>query len=237
MVQYGLRCSRIDFRRRCRYRNTPKIYRVVSAHKTAAGVRKEAMNKTEAKTDRRILNSKNRLKNALMELLSGKSMDGISVTQICRAANITRITFYTYYRDKYDLAEEMFHDMAAAADSRFSELQKDSNPDGLVEQSYCNLLTSILELFYENDSLLPFALYRENPNLYRTFSRYLQENVAGLAESEHMHLRFSAQMLGSFLCDGLWGFICEGRKENIPVETIRKEANELIRATVKTAGR
>lgn len=199
--------------------------------------RTEIMKKAEIKTDRRILNSRNSLKNALMELLSKRSMDEISVTQICHAANITRITFYTYYKDKYDLAEEMFHDMANAADSRLSELQKENNPDGLVEQSYCNLLTSILELFYENDSLLPFALYRENPNLYHTFSRHLQESVAGLAESKHVHLRFSVQMLGSFLCDGLWGFICEGRKENIPLETIRKEANELIRSAVKTADR
>jgi len=188
------------------------------------------MTPTIKKEDQRIRNSRSKLKDALMKLLAKNSLDLISVTQICHAANITRITFYTYYKDKYALAEEMFHEMAAICDGRFLELQQLNNPDCYLEQSYCNLLNSILELFYENDTLLPFALYKENPNLYRTFSQYLQGTVAELAGNTPF--RFSSRMLGSFLCDGLWGFICEGRKEDLPLETIREEANNLIKATV-----
>lgn len=191
------------------------------------------MDEAGRKTDRRIINSKNRLKNALMQLLSKRPIDEISATQICSAAKITRITFYTYYRDKYALAEEMFHDMAEITDRRFAELQRENNPRGLVEKSYSNLLTGILELFYEDDTLLPFALYRENPNLYQTFSRYLQGSMASLAEPGKERFRLSPQVLSCFLCDGIWGFVCEGRRENIPLETIRKEADGLIRAAVR----
>ena len=32
----------------------------------------------------------------------------ITVTELCRAADVSRITFYTYYDDKYALADRLF---------------------------------------------------------------------------------------------------------------------------------
>jgi len=183
--------------------------------------------------DKRIGKSKSKMKNALIDLLSQRSVDDISVIQICLKANVTRITFYTYYTDKNALLEEMFRDMASVANDRFLELQEQNNAKLDPAQSYCNLLTSILDLFYARNSLLPFALQKENPNLYLAFSRFLTESVSSLKIGKNIRFRFSSRMMGDFLCNGLWGFVCQGRKEHRPVEKIREEANDLIRAVVK----
>lgn len=39
----------------------------------------------------------------MKKLLSSKSLDKIRVTEICRAAEIERPTFYYHFQDKYDL--------------------------------------------------------------------------------------------------------------------------------------
>jgi len=191
------------------------------------------MNTDREGEDRRITKSRNKMKNAFIRLLSGKSMDQITVTQICIAANVTRITFYTYYPDKYALADEIFRDMAQVTDIRFRELQKENNGKNNLSQSYCNLFDSIIDIFYGEESLLPFAVQRENPNFYGTFSEYLVQSVENLDMQKHVEYRYPMQMTTHFLCDGLWGFICAGRKENLSVDEIRAAAKNLIDAVVK----
>ncbi len=45
----------------------------------------------------------------MRELMKHKSLDKIRVTEICRAADIERPTFYYHFRDKYDLVAWMFY--------------------------------------------------------------------------------------------------------------------------------
>lgn len=187
---------------------------------------------TEKAEDKRIGKSKIKMKNALMRLLNRKSLGDITVIQICLAANVTRLTFYKYYTDKYALAEEMFRDMAGVTDERFLALQNENNRNRDPALSYCNLLDCILNLFYGKDSILPFSLRRENLNLYLAFSKYLSKSVADLGIEEHIRFSCPQQMIGDFLCDGLWGFICEGRREKMPVDEIRAKAKRLIQVVV-----
>ncbi|HEY1984614.1 MAG TPA: TetR/AcrR family transcriptional regulator [Terracidiphilus sp.] len=56
-----------------------------------------------AKTDRRIVRTRDTLGDALMELMREKSFDEITVQQILDRAGVGRSTFYTHYRDKDDL--------------------------------------------------------------------------------------------------------------------------------------
>ena len=44
----------------------------------------------------------------MRKLLSTKSLDKIRVTEICRAAQIERPTFYYHFQDKYDLMAWIF---------------------------------------------------------------------------------------------------------------------------------
>ena len=44
----------------------------------------------------------------MREIMKYKSIDKIRVTEICKAADIERPTFYYHFKDKYDLVAWMF---------------------------------------------------------------------------------------------------------------------------------
>jgi AcrR family transcriptional regulator len=56
-----------------------------------------------AKTDRRILKTKEAINRAFLELFSEKEFDRITVNDISERANVNRGTVYFHYEDKYDL--------------------------------------------------------------------------------------------------------------------------------------
>jgi AcrR family transcriptional regulator len=55
------------------------------------------------KTDPRILRTRDRLGDALVELMLAKPFDSITVQDVLDRAGVGRSTFYTHYRDKEDL--------------------------------------------------------------------------------------------------------------------------------------
>ncbi len=61
--------------------------------------------------DKRITKTKRALKSALLELLTTQAFDVISITELCKIANVSRITFYTHYKDKFALLDDIFNDM------------------------------------------------------------------------------------------------------------------------------
>jgi len=61
------------------------------------------MNRQELYLDRRLLRTKSSLKHALLLLLKDKRFNEISVTNLVKAANVTRASFYNHYSDKDDL--------------------------------------------------------------------------------------------------------------------------------------
>ena len=54
----------------------------------------------------RVARSKHALTQAVLELLRDQSTERITITDVCRAANVTRPTFYQYYRSVDDLIAE-----------------------------------------------------------------------------------------------------------------------------------
>lgn len=59
------------------------------------------------KGNRRILYTKKVIKESLIELLQHKKIHEVTVTDICKKANINRGTFYTHYKDAYDLLKSI----------------------------------------------------------------------------------------------------------------------------------
>ncbi|CAM4048178.1 TetR family transcriptional regulator [Bacillus luti] len=59
------------------------------------------------KVDRRIIKSKEAIKNAFVELMAEKGFDKITVKDICAEANIGNRTFYLHYLDKFDLLDKL----------------------------------------------------------------------------------------------------------------------------------
>ena len=82
------------------------------------------LERSDKKVDQRVRRTRDRLGDALVELLVQKPFDDITVQDVLDGAGVSRSTFYTHYRDKNDLflsdVEEFFESMATAL-SRFGD--------------------------------------------------------------------------------------------------------------------
>lgn len=59
------------------------------------------------KVDRRILKTQEALKKAVIELMTEKSFDEITIQDLSDRANVSRGTIYLHYHDKYDLLDKL----------------------------------------------------------------------------------------------------------------------------------
>ena len=68
----------------------------------------------EHKENQRVQLTKRLLKEALLKLLQQKPLNRINVSELCRAADINRATFYKHYGIPRDVLREMEQEIAAA---------------------------------------------------------------------------------------------------------------------------
>jgi AcrR family transcriptional regulator len=62
------------------------------------------------KVDRRIAKSQEAIKTAVIELMSEKNFDDITIQEISDKANVSRGTIYLHYLDKYDLLDKLIEE-------------------------------------------------------------------------------------------------------------------------------
>ncbi|SFB63019.1 transcriptional regulator, TetR family [Cohnella sp. OV330] len=60
--------------------------------------------------DRRVLKSQEAIKRAIIELMTEKSFDDITIRDISDRANVNRGTIYLHYMDKYDLLDKLIEE-------------------------------------------------------------------------------------------------------------------------------
>jgi AcrR family transcriptional regulator len=88
--------------------------------------KKKTSRKTHAKTDRRVLRTRNTLGEALVALMQEKTFEEITVQEVLDRAGVGRSTFYTHYRDKNDLFMSDVEDFLEAVASGLKNHQANS---------------------------------------------------------------------------------------------------------------
>jgi AcrR family transcriptional regulator len=78
-------------------------------------------------TDLRIRRTHHFLQEAMIELITEKGVDAITVGDITERAMINRATFYRHYQDKYDLVARIFEETADSLVEQIKPLRKDSD--------------------------------------------------------------------------------------------------------------
>ena len=68
------------------------------------------MSTATTKVDRRIIKSQEAIKRALIELMSEKNFDQITIQDISDRADVSRKTIYLHYVDKFDLLDKLIED-------------------------------------------------------------------------------------------------------------------------------
>ncbi|MGM9947951.1 TetR family transcriptional regulator [Floccifex sp.] len=186
--------------------------------------------------DRRIQKTKKNIKNTLMNMLTEKSFEKINVTDICKVANISRITFYSHYNDKYALVEEIFEDFVSISKIIFYKKQLENNIHNDSVKSYCNILDTIFDLFDRYPSFFSCISPDKNPYLSLQLYDYVLKTVElHTKEESHTHiLRYSPRQITAFLCFGLAGFINESQNEGMDKEVIKQQTKQLLMDTVRS---
>lgn len=183
--------------------------------------------------DKRIRKTKKNLKNTIITMMADTSFEEISITELCKRADISRITFYTHYGDKYALIDDIFHDMIQIGTKIYQNMQTENNSEHNYVQSYCNVLHTIMKLYYSYYEFFCHTHPDKNPYLAFSFYNYVLKTIETYTyqkEREDLDFKYSARKTAGFLCYGMVGFINESRSENTPLEDIQKEAAELMTA-------
>lgn len=112
------------------------------------------------KQDKRTVQTKNQIVDALVQLIHSKGFNNINVTDLTRTAGIGRGTFYIHYLDKFDLLNKV----EAKLLGEIKEVLNNVIPEELKtftdreEEVPSNLVIKTLDYFYKNSKLLSALL-------------------------------------------------------------------------------
>lgn len=106
------------------------------------------------KGNRRILYTKNIIKESLIELLKDKEIHQVTVTDICKKADVNRGTFYSHYKDAFDLLQSMEDELFNQVIVYLTEIP--------VEDYTDILLIKVFELIVENKELCKVLFCKQN---------------------------------------------------------------------------
>lgn len=140
------------------------------------------------KGNRRILYTKKVIKESLIVLLQNKEIHQITVTNICKEADINRGTFYAHYKDAFDLLQSM-------EDELFDQILEYLNETPVKDYSD-TLLTRVLELIAENKDLCKILFCKQRDSkiidkiLYIASKANLEELFDNYNELEKTHFDY-----------------------------------------------
>lgn len=181
--------------------------------------------------DKRIVKTRNNIKQTLIKMLAEKPFEEITVKELCEKAETSRITFYTHYSDKIELVNSIFDDMQKRALDIYHNLQSGNNKDGDIVLDYLNILDCILDTYYNNYDFFAHTRIEENPTLNYMYYKFIDEFIGQkiAQDVDRFNPRWSIGMTRDFICSGIRGFISAGRKENLSGDEIRPLARELLK--------
>ena len=180
--------------------------------------------------DKRIVKTKRSLKKALTDMLEKEDFEHISITELCRKAEVSRITFYSHYSDKYALVDEIFNDMLKIGTEDYYRRQEKNNPSGRLTAGYVNMLDSILQVYYDQFDFFQHTDPEKNPYLASRMYSIILDTVEmhTLHIRKRLRLKYSPKKIAGFVCFGMFGFVNEAHNEKVPQEQINKEARNLL---------
>ena len=127
----------------------------------------ESNDRGEKREDRRVRRTKRLLTQALTQLMQKKQVKEITVRELTELADVNRGTFYLYYRDIFDMLEQIENEMFGAFD-RLVALAD----DGDIARSIRPVLLDVFSFIGENRELCRVLL---SPNGDMNFLHRLNE--------------------------------------------------------------
>ena len=143
--------------------------------------------------------AKQAITEALLKMMDNTYFDDISITELCKQANIARRTFYLYFDSKMDVLDDYYTVLTREYDNNI--------PDDIVFDTYGQILY-FFKFWYDHQSYLQI-LYRQKLFyiLLNRFSDYLTNR------SKHENDIDISSYSFSYSSGGLWATLYNWTKE------------------------
>ena len=178
------------------------------------------------KKDLRVIKTKAHLQEALLQLLKEKALDKITISELCKLANINRGTFYLHYHDLSELFGEYFEELTSDLRKAYYE------PYVLTDNKIENLHSDMVRIFHHVEKYKGFykiVFDRKTPlmyyyQLFDTIRTYLNESVS-------IDLGEDSEYMLSFQTNAIIGFIIQWVQSDF--DRTPNELNEILISTTK----
>ncbi|NMB54945.1 MAG: TetR/AcrR family transcriptional regulator [Leptolinea sp.] len=131
-----------------------------------------------AGTDRRVLRTREAIRDAMIDLIEERGFEAISIKDIADRANINRGTFYLHFHDKYDLLDQTEKEII----ENLREILKDAG--GLNIDAYSQsdepipVMVSLFVYIKEQSRLMHAILgLKANPNFQNRVKTAIEKNI------------------------------------------------------------
>lgn len=105
------------------------------------------------KENRKTRYTKMAIQDSLFELMGKKPIEKITITELCKNADINRTTFYAHYSDQYDLLSKIENETISWAKEAISNLTIKNN-----KHENINMLEGIFQYIVENSKNLKILM-------------------------------------------------------------------------------
>ena len=198
-------------------------------------IKRKRAHPQKEKSDKRIAKTKKALKDTLRRLLRIKPLSSITVTELCKDADTSRITFYSHYNDKNALMDEMVRDMVSEAVDRYLCLQKEADAAGGPGKPAETLVDATIDALSLNNELFVGLDPRDSSYVYNAFFSQLVPAVAHFLDQTvpGKKNRSELKRYAVFLCSGLRDFLQECRAQEMGGGAIRESGRKLATASLQ----
>lgn len=176
-------------------------------------------NDTKMADNRRVRMTKKLIKDAYLELLETNPSEKISVTDICRMADVNRSTFYMYYEDPLTLRQDIENDLMEQIPV-LSEMPSEITSD----EQFVAILESFFTYIKDNDRMFRILIMQSDN---RVFNRRLIDAVLRKyhVESQSGNPRL-AKYEYVFIVSGVIGLLGAWMEGNYPISA--KKFSEMV---------
>ena len=121
----------------------------------------------ENEKDRRVIKTKRSIQSSLVEMMKDTPYQEISVTNLCKRADIGRGTFYLHYNDIYEVVQELEDSLLESFKDIAFQYFEEENTQGLQK-----LISACLTWIQNNPDMFRVFLFPSNYDFYQRFETY-----------------------------------------------------------------
>ncbi|MFF2480936.1 TetR/AcrR family transcriptional regulator [Paenibacillus sp. NPDC058071] len=150
--------------------------------------------------DRRIPKTQEALQTAVLQLMTEKSFEKITIQDLSDKANVSRGTFYLHYRDKYDLLDKLI-------DTHIEELRERCK--GVANLDFPSAILTWTEYFNQHYSFFSLMLASKGATYFKNqfYNLLVEEFSDKFNTSEGKNKDFNTDLIISFLASAYAGVV------------------------------